>query len=297
MAERLPIFLASGIRFGIAAAVLLIWLQIKEGGFPRIERKEWCWLTLQSFAGVFLFSICLLVGVRFTTAMEAGILTATTPALVAVLSVWLLKEKWERSLGAGLLLAIGGVAILKFHAGFSDTQVTFSWLGNFLVMMAVAGEALFTVVGKILSPRLSPLAISTAVAGIGFLCFFPFAIVQAWTFDFSSLTGLDLFLLLYHALIVTVLAFFLWYTGVSRVRGSVSGLFTAVMPLTAVLLSVMVLGEALTHSHLIGMALVLAGIAAGTWRSGEGSSVEREKEDQDRGCPEKTADERGRQPC
>ena len=94
----------------------------------------------------------------------------------------------------------------------------------------------------------------------GFLFFLPFAVIEALSFDFTAPGFLDWSYVLYYALIVTVLAFYLWYSGVAKVSAGISGIFTSVLPVSAVVLSGIVLKEQFTMIHLIGITLVIAGI-------------------------------------
>jgi len=94
----------------------------------------------------------------------------------------------------------------------------------------------------------------------GFLFFLPFAVIEAVSFDFSGPGLLDWSYVLYYALIVTVLAFYLWYNGVTKVPASVSGIFTSVLPVSAVVLSGVILKEQFTLVHLTGIVFVIAGI-------------------------------------
>lgn len=118
MVERFPVFLSSGLRFLIASVVLLTLLFCIEKGLPALTKKDVLVLLVQSFTGVFLFSICLLYGVQYTTGTESGILTSTTPMVIGILSFFLLREKIEKKTLIGILLAVCGVmAINLFGAG------------------------------------------------------------------------------------------------------------------------------------------------------------------------------------
>ena len=66
----------------------------------------------------------------------------------------------------------------------------------------------------------------------------------------------------------TVIGFLLWYAGTARTTGAQASLFTAFAPVSAMLLSALILGEALTPARLVGIALVLAGVLTGAapWR-------------------------------
>lgn len=259
MVETIPVFLSSGIRFLIAAAVLIVLLIVFEKGFPELTKKDVFVLVMQSFTGVFLFSVCMLYGVKLTTGMESGIITSTTPIAVGILAFFLLKEPIEKRMAIGIVLAVMGVMTINlFGADAAGSQ--HALLGNLLIAVAVIGEAMFTLLAKLLSPHISALAIATFVSLFGFVFFLPFAVIEALSFDFTKPGFLDWSYVLYYALIVTVLAFYLWYSGVTKVSAGVSGIFTSVLPVSAVILSGLILKEQFTVIHLIGITLVIAGI-------------------------------------
>ncbi|QHZ48332.1 DMT family transporter [Bacillus sp. NSP9.1] len=260
MVETIPVFLSSGLRFLIAAIVLVILLFCFEKGFPALTKKDVFVLLIQSFTGVFLFSICLLYGVGMTTGMESGIITSTTPMAVGILAFFLLKEKIEKRMALGIVLAVMGVMTINLFGAGGDGGNPHALLGNLLVAAAVVGEALFTLLAKMLSPHISALAISTFVSLFGFLFFLPFAAYEALSFDFSAPGIVDWSYVLYYALIVTVLAFYLWYSGVTKVPAGISGIFTSVLPVSAVALSGIILKEQFTFIHMLGVAFVIGGI-------------------------------------
>ncbi|CAH0343976.1 DMT family transporter [Bacillus sp. CECT 9360] len=88
-----PVFLASELRFLVATIILIPMLLLKEKRFPSITAKQLIVLFLQAFTGVFLFNIFMLYGLKLTTAIEAGIITSTLPAVVGFISFLFLKEK------------------------------------------------------------------------------------------------------------------------------------------------------------------------------------------------------------
>ncbi len=263
MVESIPVFLSSGLRFAIASVLLFVILLIVEKKLPKLTRKEVTILSLQSFTGVFLFSIFLLYGVQYTKAVESGIITSTTPIVIGILSFLILKEKLTRQVMIGVLFVALGISVINLvNSGEDGIRGNFPMIGNILVMLAVIGEALFTILGKLLSRRLSPLAISAFVTFFGFVFFLPFALYEAMMFDFSQPSINDWGYVLYFAVVVTVIAFYLWYNGVSKVSGSVSGLFTGFLPVSTALLSYVFLNEQLTSVHVVGFMFVVLGICS-----------------------------------
>jgi drug/metabolite transporter (DMT)-like permease len=66
----------------------------------------------------------------------------------------------------------------------------------------------------------------------------------------------------YYALVPTVGGYLLWYGGLARVTGAEASLFTSVAPVSAVVLAMILLGETVSLSQIIGIGCVLVAILA-----------------------------------
>lgn len=256
-----PVFLASGLRFAIASLVLVPFLIKLENGFTNITQKDFFVLFAQAFTGVFLFSVFLLYGLKLTSAAEGGIITSATPAVVGLISFFFLKERLTVNKAVGISLTVLGILAVNFlETELTLRQNFLTLVGNLLVFGAVVGEALFTIFRKILSQAVSPLATATLVSVLGFLMFLPFSIYEASNFDFTALSVIDWLPILYYAIVVTVIAFILWFQGVSKVPASTAAVFTGIIPISAVFLSVIVLSEPVSLRHIFGVLCVFLGI-------------------------------------
>ena len=104
-----PVFILAWLRFAIAAVAMTPWLRRPADEAP-LDRRTHRLLFLESFFGNFLFSICMLFGIRQSTALAAGVIMAALPAVVALLSWLLLGERptWRTALG--IACAIAGIA-------------------------------------------------------------------------------------------------------------------------------------------------------------------------------------------
>jgi drug/metabolite transporter (DMT)-like permease len=69
---------------------------------------------------------------------------------------------------------------------------------------------------------------------------------------------------LHYGVFVTALGYLLWFGGLSRVPASTAGVFTGVLPVSAVALSYVVLGEQFSWAHLVGVVCVLVAIVLTT---------------------------------
>jgi drug/metabolite transporter (DMT)-like permease len=213
----------------------------------------------------------MLYGLRWTTAAASGIVTSATPALIVLFSYLFLGERLDARRIAAMVFTMLGIVALSLASGPAGTSSDgpaldgASLAGMALVFCAAIGEALYTVLGKGLTRKLSPLAIATGVSLIGFALFLPLGLLEAVQFSFAEVSARAWLLIVYYAVFVTVTAFMLWYYGVSRVAANSAAVFTGMIPVAAVLLSYAVLGESFRWGHALGIFGVLAGIACIAW--------------------------------
>ncbi len=106
-----PVFLLAFLRFGMAAVFMLPWLRRGPAEAPLSRRTRWL-LFLESFFGNFLFSICLLFGMKHSSAVVAGVIMAGIPATVALMSWLFLRERIAPRTLAGIAMAVGGIALV-----------------------------------------------------------------------------------------------------------------------------------------------------------------------------------------
>ncbi|USG68218.1 DMT family transporter [Brevibacillus ruminantium] len=261
--EHVPVFLFSEFRFILASLILLPLLAMRGEWKSSWEKSEGKTLFWQSFFGVFLFSICMLYGVQWTTATSAGIITSTVPACIALFSYLLLREKIRSHQWVSILLSVVGISMITFVGGGANLEMA-AMFGNLLVFLAVISEALFTIFAKRLSGRITPFQMTAAINTISLVLFLPFAIADFVKTDLSAVPLKIWLLMIYYAVTASVLSFVLWYRGVAKVAASTAGLFTGFMPISAALVSILFLGEHFTWAHGVGMLFVLAAIVAGT---------------------------------
>lgn len=257
--DGLPVMLAAGLTSAIAGAVLVPLLLIRERGIPAVRRRDLGIILVQAFTGSFLWRIVLFYGLTLTTAAESGIITSTTPAAVGLLSFLLLGERLTRTRWIGIALAVLGILAINVGAAGAERGPN-PVLGNLLIFASVLGEASFTICGKAVTDRVKPLTISALVTVFTLLMFLPFSAYQAATFDFSGVPIWSWASLVYFGLILNVVAFNLWFRGIAQVPASTAAVFTGVLPVSALLLSYLVLREPFAWSHPVGMVCVLLAI-------------------------------------
>ncbi len=263
-----PVFLLAWLRFGIGGVAMAHWLR-KPADEPPLTRQTRGLVFLESFLGNFLFTVFMISGVKLTTAVSAGVIMAAIPAAVALLSWLFLRERIAPRVWAGVACAVLGIGLLSLSAsppaapGAAQAQGT-SWLGNLLLIGAVLCEASYAVIGKKLTGALGPRRISALINLWGLLLTTPFGLWLAWRFDFAAVAPGMWVLLLFYALAACMWTVWLWMTGLKSVPAAQAGVFTVMLPISAALIGVLVLGEPLSGAQLAAFAVALAGVLLAT---------------------------------
>jgi len=259
MVRDLPIFLACGVRFVAAVAVALPLLWLRGETLRGIAPRDHHLLFAQALPGVFLFPVLLFEGLKTADGSAAGVVLGTMPAVVAILAMVLLGERPALRVWVGIALAVAAMILLRLqNSGASSDAV--NW-GLFLVMAAVVAEAFYTVLARGLGDRVSPVAICAWLSLFGLIAFAPFAIVDAMRIDLNTVSWSSWASAVYYGVFPSVASFLLFYSAIRRIEAARAGIFTSLMPLTAIVLSIAMLGESLTTTIAIGALLVFAAIA------------------------------------
>lgn len=258
IAQDIEPFAATVLRHALALPVFLALMRWRGQRLPRVGRRDALLLTVQAAAGSVGYSVLLILGVKLASASDAGIIAGTLPAAAALFSALLLGERPGLRLVLSIALATAGVmAVAMAPDGAAQGGSSTRLAGIALVLAAVACEAVFILANKRLSQPIPALALSTLMSGGGLLL----SALPAWlvaqaspsTFTAPALAGV-----LYYAWVPTVGGFLLWYAGSARTSGVRASLATVWLPVSALLLSVMFLGESIRAWQWLGLGCVVA---------------------------------------
>jgi len=264
-----PVFLLAWLRFGIAALAMAHWVRRTPAEAPLSRHDRWL-LFWESFLGNFLFSVCMLYGVKLSSAVAAGVAMAGIPAAVALLSWLVMREHIAPRVWLAIACAASGIALLAL-AGH-DGAAPLSALGFALLMGAVFCEACYVVIGKRLTGNVAPRRISALINLWGLALVTPFGLWQALAFDFSGVPAPTWGLLVFYALAASMVTVWLWMKGLQHVPAARAGVFSVMLPVSAALIGVVVLGEPFTGLHALAFAMALAGLLLATWPARESTA-------------------------
>lgn len=265
LAVVFPVALLAWLRFGIGAIAMLGWLK-RPDNEARMSGQTKVLLFLESFFGNFLFTLCMITGVAMTSAVTAGVTMAAIPAAVAIMSWLFLRETVSLRTWAAIVFAVLGISLNALgQSGETAAAADSPLLGQWLLIAAVLCEAAYAVIGKKLTTVVSPKRITALINLWGFALSTPAGVYLAWQFNFSQVPLPIWGLLLFYALAACVWTVWLWMTGLRVISASQAGIFTVLLPVSAALVGMLILGERISPVQLLAFGIALTSVVIATW--------------------------------
>ncbi len=276
LAVVFPVFLLAWLRFGIGGLAMLRWLK-RPPEEPPLSAQTKRLLFFESLFGNFLFTLCMIYGVKLTSAVYAGVVMASIPAVVALMSWMFLGERIGRRIWGAIALAVSGIGLFALAGPSSASGVPGSAgplppvsqtaMGVLLLFGAVLCEAAYSVIGKRLTQSMGPKRITSLINLWGFALSAPMGLYIALQFDFQAVPGSMWALLLFYALAACVWTVWLWMTGLKRVPAAQGGVFTVMLPVSAAAVGVLGLDESLDPLQFLALGIAVAGVLLATMPS------------------------------
>lgn len=258
--EYLPPYVAAFTRFA-GASLILMPLALASAGRKAIpQRKSWPLLAVLGLTGVFAYNVFFMVGLRYTTASNGALIVGINPAVTAVLSVLLLKERLAAKQALGILVSLTGVAIVITGGSVRSILESGVNLGDLLLVGAMLSWVAYTVVGKRVLEDLTPLVSNAWSCSIGALFLLPLAIYQARAVDVTAVPMAAWAGIAYLAVFASAIGFVWWYRGIREIGAARASVFINLNPVFGSLIGWLTLDEQLTAARLLGMAFVVSGV-------------------------------------
>jgi drug/metabolite transporter (DMT)-like permease len=258
--QQMPGPAFNGLRMVLASVVFLGLINWRDGlasSVRAIPRRDWLPIVGLSVLGHGLYQYLFMGGVARTSASNSALIFGCTPITVSLLSAWLGHERpgWTRWAGAALSLT--GIYFVVRHGA----QGTSSLVGDAMIFCAMLCWAGYTVGAKPMLSRYSPLFITGLTMAIGTAVYAPVALLWLGVVDLGRLSVTAWAGIIYSALFSLVAAYVIWYTAVQKLGGGHTSMYSNVVPMVAMSVAAIVLGEPLTGTKLVGAAAILAGVA------------------------------------
>lgn len=252
-----PPFTVVFLRVAIAALVLWLFLFATGKRFPARLNLILAILLMGCLNNVIPFSL-ILIGQQEIGSGLASVVNAMTPIWTLIIAnQFTADEKFSTNKILGIVFGFAGVAMLI--GGDLVQGLSASAWAQVAVLGATISYGFAGVFGKRFKGE-DPIVISTGQLTASSLVMLPIMFAMEDPFSITSATPEMWMALLGLAIVCTAFAYVLFFKILASAGATNASLVTFLVPVSAILLGVLWLGETLTTGNLIGTALILTGL-------------------------------------
>jgi drug/metabolite transporter (DMT)-like permease len=254
-------------RFLLGGGILLGVFLFRGGKLSmlRVKREDVKYVLMIGLGGYFLGIGLQLLGTDYCDASLASLINSTNPVIIILIAMLILKERATKrqlfSVGCALL---GTVLII----GQIDSAG--SLLGAVISCGAVVFWSFGSVMVRFVSEKYDVLVVTILCMFLCAMAALPFSIYEQVVnpFDFAKVAPMFIFSFLFIVIISTALSFLMWNKALSLVSASTCSMFYPVQPLVSAILGILLLGEQLSVTFVIGGGLIVFGVLFSVVRIG-----------------------------
>jgi drug/metabolite transporter (DMT)-like permease len=250
------------IRWTLAVVVMLpfAWPELR-AHWPAI-RRHWKVIVWLGAWGTGLHNAFAYVGLQYTTATNGVILNSAIPILIMLLGWLVYRDTITRLQGIGVAVSLVGVLAILTRG---DPRVLADFTlnrGDLIVLAGMIFWAAYTIFLRMKPAELPGLAMLFCCAVVGLCLLFPLMLGEMLFFDGRVEVNVrTVVAMLYLGIFPSFVAYIFWNRAVAEVGPSIAGIFMYLMPAFGSILAWLFLDERIQLFHLVGIALILAGIA------------------------------------
>jgi drug/metabolite transporter (DMT)-like permease len=248
----------NALRFPLAALALLLLLR-SLGIRQRMKRSDVVAIVSLGLLGNVVYQGFFILGVARTTAGNASLLLATSPAWTVVLSSVTGQERASRAVWGGVLATLAGMAlVVAGGAGMNFQRSTLD--GDLLMMLAAVAWAAYTVGSRPLVQRYGAMSLTAWTLWIGTVGVLAIGLPSLRQVDLGTITPGLWGIVVYAGVLSISVAYALWNRGVRRLGNSRTAVYSNLVPVVALLTAWITLGERPTGMQVAGAVVILWGL-------------------------------------
>jgi drug/metabolite transporter (DMT)-like permease len=257
---EIPPLTTAACRFFLAGLVMTAWVALRGGWDWAPVRRRWLGLLLLAATGVFLYNIFFTVGMKYTSAINAALVISVNPVVTALVAAAFLGEPWNWRLVAGFLLSFVGVVVTITKGSFAVLAALSFAYGDLLMVGGVACWAAYTTVAKLVVRDVPPLLATSVSTLAGAAMLLAASLAEGGWARLPAVGTQTALEMAYLIIFPTVLAFFLYNTGIKRIGAARASAYINLTPVNAIWIAALFYGEQVTAAHAAGAVLIISGL-------------------------------------
>jgi len=223
----------------------------------RLTSRDWLLLAGLGLVGQFLYQAFFAEGMKRTSVANASLTIGCTPIVVSIASAALGRDRLGPAHWAGIAAsAVGMYLVVGVGARVSGESVS----GDLMMVACVLFWTLYTMLGRELLQRHSPLVVTGLSMAVGTAIYVPWARSAIAATDWASLPPLVWTGIALSALLALNVSYVIWYVGVQRLGSARTSVYSNLVPVAALVTAALWLGESIGGVKLAGAVLVICGL-------------------------------------
>jgi len=218
-------------------------------------------LAFMGLLSVALFNALLYIGIQNTEVNKASILQSLTPIVILVICGTILKETVRPRQWLGVAVSFAGVFTLISEADPSLIFELHFSSGDLWILCSVLCWAFYSVALRWRPDGIGEFMFFVLISIFGTIGLIPFTAYELSTTSLPTLDADILLIVAYIAIFPSIVGGIFWNYSVKKIGPATAGIFTHAIPLFSFLLSAIILGDLVQHFHIIGLILILFGVA------------------------------------
>ncbi|WP_188207285.1 DMT family transporter [Alkalibacillus aidingensis] len=246
----------------IAFSVVLPFAIKQVRWYHDVFRQYWKYLLVFALTGITTFNVLVYLSLNYTTAINAGIVEATTPIFAVILGYFILKERLSKRQLLGMFISFVG-AVWVISDGSVEVLMSLQFnTGDMTMLLAVLVWAIYSISVKQHNEKFPVYGSAAFMLGFGVIILLPSMFIEWFVVGLPSALGelsnwLGLF---YLGVFPSFIALVLWNQAVTDIGPSLSSVFLNLLPVFTAIGAVLFFGEDLTIEQTLGGLLVILGV-------------------------------------
>ena len=253
------VFVFNSMRFLVAAIVTAL-IYFSRNTWQPLQRNDIVKIIGAGIVANVLYQMFFIFGISKTSAGNASILLATAPLWTVVFSRLIHKENVHAQLWLGMAISLCGVVLIIFGSSKKISFGSEALFGDVLMFFAAMMWALNTYLQKFFLTRYSASQLTFIWMMVGSASLTLIALPSVHSVNFTALHW-SYYLAAFSSGALSIgIANYLWTIGVKRIGPAKTANFNNLVPVLALILSYIFIGETLEMLQCIGAAATIAGV-------------------------------------
>jgi drug/metabolite transporter (DMT)-like permease len=222
-----------------------------------VTRRDWIELFLLGTVGTFLYQFCFVASVKRTSVANGSLIIGVSPIVIALLSAVAGHERIRPLRWLGIAVAMSGLYLVVGHGVDLGGQ---TWRGDALMMGGVICWAVYSVASQSILRRQSPLIVIAFTFCFGATLYVLTMIPSMMAADWSAISTFSWLMMVTSATLALNLSYWIWYTGLKRLGGSRTSVYSYLTPVVAMVVAAIWLDEPIAANQLAGAGAIFTGL-------------------------------------